>query len=272
MGEPVTERVAVVGAGSMGGAVAAGLVRSGVAEAAQVSVSNPHEAKMAPLRELGIACYTDSAQMLAQGPDAVVLAVKPQVLPGVARELAGLLAGRCVISIAAGLSLSTLEALMPGARVVRAMPCLPVQALSGATAVCAGASATPADVDLALRIFGALGSAKLMREDQLDTESVVVGCEPAFVALFVDYLTRAGVEHGLPAADCREMVLTTMRGTCDQLLASGEHPRAYMEKVTSPGGTTAAALKAMETQMFFAVGEAVDAGLERTAELAGKKG
>ena len=65
------------------------------------------------------------------------------------------------------------------------------------------------------------------------------------------------------------MMLTTMRGACDQLLASGEHPRAYMEKVTSPGGTTAAALRAMETQMFSAVSDAVDAGLDRTRELAG---
>ena len=158
---------------------------------------------------------------------------------------------------------------MPRSRVLRAMPCLPVQALSGASAVCAGASATQDDVDLVLAVFGALGAAKLMREDQLDTESVVVGCEPAFVGLFVDYLTRAGVEHGLAAADCREMVLTTMRGACDQLLASGEHPRAYMEKVTSPGGTTAAALRAMETQMFSAVSDAVDAGLDRNRELAG---
>ena len=199
----------------------------------------------------------------------MVLAVKPQVLPGVVEDLSGRLDGRAVVSIAAGIPLATLEGLLPSSRVLRAMPCLPVQVLSGASAVCAGASAAQEDVDLVLAVFGALGSAKLMREDQLDAESVVVGCEPAFVGLFVDYLTRAGVEHGLPAADCREMVLTTMRGACDQLLASGEHPRAYMEKVTSPGGTTAAALKAMETQMFFAVGEAVDAGLDRTRELAG---
>lgn len=270
MAQRISQRIAVIGAGSMGGAVAAGLVRSGAAEAGQVMVSNPHEAKMEPLRELGIACYTDSAVMLAQGdPDLVVLAVKPQVLPGVVEDLSGRLDGRAVVSIAAGIPLATLEGLLPSSRVLRAMPCLPVQVLSGASAVCAGASAAQEDVDLVLAVFGALGSAKLMREDQLDTESVVVGCEPAFVGLFVDYLTRAGVEHGLPAADCREMVLTTMRGACDQLLASGEHPRAYMEKVTSPGGTTAAALKAMETQMFFAVGEAVDAGLDRTRELAG---
>lgn len=264
----IATRVAVVGCGSMGGAIARGLVKSGAAEPSQVMVANPHEGRMVSLRELGVACFTDTAQMLAQGPDLVVLAVKPQVLPGVAREQAGLLAGRCVVSIAAGVSLATLEELLPDARVVRAMPNLPVQVLSGATAVCAGGSATPADVEAALAVFSALGVAKVVREDQLDCEGVVVGCEPAFVVLFVDALVRAGVEHGLPAADCRQMVLATMRGACDQLLASGEHPRAYMERVTSPGGTTAAALRAMEPQVLFGVEEAVDAGLARTAELA----
>lgn len=262
--------VAVVGAGSMGGAIARGLVASGAAEPDEVMVANPHEARLEGLRQLGLACYIDTAAMLAQGPDLVVLAVKPQVLPGVAADQAALLAGRCVVSIAAGLTLETLEGLMPGARLVRAMPNLPVQALSGATALCAGTAATEADLAAALKVFSALGQAVVMREDQLDAEGVVVGCEPAFVALVVDALVRAGVEHGLPAADCRRMVLATMRGTCDQLLDSAEHPRAYMEKVTSPGGTTAAALRALEPAVVAGVEEAVDAGLARTAQLAGR--
>ena len=153
-------------------------------------------------------------------------------------------------------------------RVVRVMPNLPVQVLSGATAVCPGGRATAEDVDVALQVFGALGTAKVMREDQLDAEGAVVSCGPAYVALFVDLLTRAGIENGLPASDCREMVLSTMRGVCTQLLESGEHPRVYMERVTSPGGTTAAGLRAMESQLSHAVYEAADAALERTRELA----
>ena len=115
------------------------------------------------------------------------------------------------------------------------------------------------------------GCAKVMREDQLDAEGAVVSCGPAYIALMVDAMTRSGVEKGLPAADCREMVLTTMRGVCQQMLDSGEHPRSYMERVTSPGGTTAAGLRELEPNLVFGVEEAVDAALARTEELSRAK-
>jgi pyrroline-5-carboxylate reductase len=107
-----------------------------------------------------------------------------------------------------------------------------------------------------------------MREDQLDAEGAVVSCGPAYIALFVDALTRAGVKAGLPAGACREMVLATMGGVVKGLMESGEHPRAYMEKVTSPGGTTAAGLYAMEPLLEEAAYAAVEAALVRTEELA----
>ena len=182
---------------------------------------------------------------MALGSDVLVLAVKPQVLPSVLGQLEGALDGRLVVSIAAGVKLATLEGALAGARVVRVMPNLPLQVLSGATAVCPGSSRAE-DGKLVQALFAALGSAQVMTEAQLDVAGAISGCGPAFFALFVDDLTRTGVRAGLPAAACREMVLATMRGVAQQLLESGEHPRAYMEKVTSPGGTTAAALEAME--------------------------
>lgn len=262
--------VGVVGAGSMGGAIASGLVASGAADPSGVMAADPSEASRAALDELGIRTFADAAEMVSAGPDVVVLAVKPQILPGVLAGLADLLAGRPVISIAAGVPLATLEAALPTSRVVRVMPNLPVKVLSGATAICAGSRATAADVERARGIFGALGSARVMREDQLDAEGAVVSCGPAYIALFADVLTRAAVEHGMACSDAREMVLSTMRGVATQLLESGEHPRAYMDKVTSPGGTTAAGLRALEPDLFLAVEDAVDAALRRTDELAGK--
>ena len=262
--------VGVVGAGSMGGAIASGLVASGAADPSGVMAADPNETSRAALGELGIRTFADAAEMVSAGPDVVVLAVKPQILPGVLAGLADLLAGRPVISIAAGVPLATLEAALPTSRVVRVMPNLPVKVLSGATAICAGSRATAADVERARGIFGALGSARVMREDQLDAEGAVVSCGPAYIALFADVLTRAAVEHGMACADAREMVLSTMRGVATQLLESGEHPRAYMDKVTSPGGTTAAGLRALEPDLFLAVEDAVDAALRRTDELAGK--
>lgn len=262
--------VGVIGAGSMGGAIARGLVASGAADASRVLAADPSAACRDRLAEAGVTAFADAREMLAAGPDVAVLAVKPQVLPGVLEQLADSLAGSEVISIAAGVSLATLEAALPASRVVRVMPNLPVQVLSGATAVCAGSRAGDEDVERAVAVFSALGSARVMREDQLDAEGAVVSCGPAYVALFVDCLTRAAVEHGMAAADAREMVLSTTRGVCEQLLEGGEHPRAYMEKVTSPGGTTAAGLRALEPALFRAVEDAVDAALRRTYELAGK--
>ena len=128
--------------------------------------------------------------------------------------------------------------------------------------------ATSDDLELARTAFAALGAAFVMREDQLDVSGAVVGTAPAFFSLFVDTLTRAGVRAGLPAQACRELLETTMRGCAEQLLAEGVHPRAYMERVTSPGGTTAAALRELEPLMAAGSEEAVDAALARTRELA----
>ena len=209
--------VGIIGGGSMGGAIARGLVESATLPADRVLVADPDPARREGFSELGI---------------------------------------------------HALEAALPGARVVRVMPNLPVQVRSGATAVAGGASATRDDVELTCALFSALGSVAVMREDQLDVSGAVVGTAPAFFSLFVDALTRAAVLRGLPAASARELVETTMRGCAEQLLNEGVHPREYMERVTSPGGTTAAALRELEPALLAGTSAAVDAALARTRELA----
>ena len=263
-------KIGIIGAGSMGSAIASGLVEAGAWEASAILVAGHDGHGCAPLAEKGIRTFDSAAAMLSEAPDVVVFAVKPQVLPGVMAEAAPACAGRTAISIAAGVTLASIEAALPGARCVRVMPNLCVQVLSGASAVAGGASARPEDVALAREVFGALGSAAVMREDQLEVEGAVVGTAPAYFAVFVDTLTRAGVKAGMPAAACRELLLATMRGTAAQLLDGGEHPRAYAEKVTSPGGTTAAGLFELEPRLFEGSFAAVDASLARSAELAGE--
>ena len=264
-------RLGVIGAGSMGSAIARGLVESGTLDGANVFACDHHESKLAPLaQECSIQTSPDARAVLAADPDVVVLAVKPQVLAALLDDVAELLAGRLVVSIAAGVALATLEARIPGARLVRVMPNLPVSVRSGASAVAGGSAASARDVELVRRMFAALGSAQVMREDQLDAEGAVVGCAPAYFALMVDALTRAGIRAGLPAAAARDMVNATMLGVARSLEASGEHPRAYMERVTSPGGTTAAALRALEPALVEGSYDAVDAALARTAELAAR--
>ena len=260
--------VGIIGVGSMGSAIARGLVRSGTLAASKVYVCDAMQGNADVLAEQGMHAVRNAAELVEAKTDVVVLAVKPQVLPDVCDGLIASLEGRLVVSIAAGIALGTLEGLLPTARVVRVMPNLPIQVLSGATAVCAGSRATDEDVELVRALFAALGSAQVMREDQLDAEGAVVSCGPAYVALFIDALTRAGVLRGLPAAACRELVEATVLGVAQTLLQTGEHPRAYMERVTSPGGTTAAGLKVLEPQLVEGVYDAVDAALQRTYELA----
>ena len=266
--EALEVRVGIVGVGSMGGAIARGLVESGLVAPGRLLVADQDRARAEELGAVGAVVASDAASLLAEGPDVVVLAVKPQVLADVMASLSGGMAGRLVISIAAGVPTSAIAAALPGARVVRVMPNLPVQVRSGASAVCAGPGATVEDVELARELFSALGAACVMREDQLDVSGAVAGCAPAFFSLFVDALTRAGVRAGLPAAACRELVEATMRGCAEQLVTEGVHPRAYMERVTSPGGTTAAALRELEPLLVEGVECAVDAALARTRELA----
>ncbi len=264
-------KLGVIGAGSMGGAIARGLVAAGAMGADRILVAGHGAERLAALAAEGFPTFADDAQMLECAPDVVILAVKPQVLPAVMKQYARLLAEKCVISIAAGVPTATIEAALPGARVVRVMPNLCVQVLSGASAVAGGSTAGEADVELAAELFSALGKASVMREDQLEVEGAVVGTAPAYYAIFVDTLTRAAVKAGMPAAAARELLLATMAGSATQLLQSGEHPRAYAEKVTSPGGTTAAGLYELEPALFEGSFAAVDAALARAAELAGDK-
>ena len=173
-------RIGIVGGGSMGGAIASGLVASGAFEPERVLVADPDAARLAELAAAyGMATYTDSFEMLAQDPEVVILAVKPQVMPGVLAELDKELARRLVISIAAGVPIATYEAALPGARVIRIMPNLPIQVRSGASALAVGSRATKEDVDVALQIFSSLGSVRVMREDQVDVSGQSVGCSPA---------------------------------------------------------------------------------------------
>ena len=260
--------VGIIGAGSMGGSIARGLITSGALQPCDLWVCDPATSCTEPLAQLGVQVAPNASSLVDAKTEVVVFAVKPQVLADVVKPLAKSLKGRLVVSIAAGVPLSTLESLLPESHVVRVMPNLPIQVLSGATAVTSGTRASEAHTELVRQLFSALGSAQVMREDQLDAEGAVVSCGPAYIALFADALTRAGVRAGLPASACREMVLATMRGVAETLLESGEHPRAYMERVTSPGGTTAAGLYAMEPLVQDAAYDAVDEALRRTAELA----
>ncbi|HMJ76172.1 MAG TPA: pyrroline-5-carboxylate reductase [Iamia sp.] len=255
-------RLLVIGGGRMGEALVAGLVASGWAPAEEIVVV---EALAARRDELSAAHR--GLVVRSSGGDglATVLAVKPG---DAVASLDGLAPSR-VLSIAAGVTTGALEAALPeGTPVVRAMPNTPALVGAGAAAVAGGTHATDDDLTWAEEILGAVGTVVRVPETQLDAVTGLSGSGPAYVFLVAEALIDAGVLVGLPRPASRELAVQTLLGAARLLSETGETPEALRAQVTSPGGTTAAGLRALEAGgVRSAVVDAVVAATERSREL-----
>lgn len=259
-------RLVVVGGGRMGEALLGGLIVSGWATAEELAVVEPVASRREELMAAhpGLTVTAD-----AVGGEGVVLAVKPHQVGDACRALAGLEVGR-VLSIAAGVTLGHLEAVLPaGMPVVRAMPNTPALVGAGAAAVAGGTSAGAADLDWAEAVLGAVGTVVRVSEAQLNAVTGLSGSGPAYVFLVAEALIEAGVLVGLPRDVSTELAVQTLLGSALLLAETGDDPAVLRAAVTSPGGTTAAGLRALEdraTRAAFIA--AVAAATERSAELA----
>lgn len=273
-------RVVIVGGGKMGEAILAGWLASDQGAAVGLGVGNfvvvnPGKPRRSLLEQrYGVACVADVREV--DRADIVVLAVKPQVMASVLSDLAenpafgGGQAGPLFVSIAAGLTTAGLEAMLPDAsRLVRTMPNMPLQLAVGATAIAAGARASEADVDLVRDLFAVLGIAVVVDEADMDAVCAISGSGPAYVAAMVESLTAAGVEQGLDAKLAESLALQTVLGTALLIDETRQSPAAVRESICSPGGTTLAALSAMNEAGFDGVFKAgVAAAVRRSKELA----
>ena len=197
-----------------------------------------------------------------------VLAVKPEAAEGAARLL-GASGVRRVLSVVAGLSTGRVEAVLPGqAAVVRAMPNTPVLVRKGVAAIAGGGHATSQDLDWAEDVLGALGSVVRLAERHLDVVTGLSGSMPAYLYLVVEALIEAGVLQGLSRETASTLVIGTLEGAGALLAASGQTPESLRAQVTSPGGTTAAGLRALEARAVrSAFLEAVASATERSRQL-----
>lgn len=267
---PFPGTIAIIGGGRMGESIIKGLIDSGAAPADAFAVVEPDPARREALTGAhGVRCTPDVADAVS-GAGIVLLAVKPQVIAGVAAQIAPLIDSTAlVISIAAGVSCAKLESLLgTGARVVRVMPNTPAMVGSGMSVVSGGSEAAPSDVELAVALFGAIGHAIPLDERYQDAATAISGSGPAYVALFVDALARAGVRQGLSRDIAEQLARRTLSGTIDLLEGTGMHPQQLIDGVSSPGGTTIAAIEALEAGGFTsAVSAAVSAAVKRSKEL-----
>lgn len=276
-------RIAVVGCGKMGEAMLAGWISSDEPPADQLASENftvvaPSSETRARVEErYGVRAIADVAEL--HQCDIIVLAVKPQVMPQVLESLVDMLressslgeSAPLVISIAAGLSTDFFEQALPNVRVVRVMPNMPLQVGMGASVAAAGKSASEADIHLVNSLFDALGTCSIVPEGQIDAVCAISGGGPAYVAYMIEALRDAGVELGLDASLAEQLALQTVGGTWHAMDQGGVSPETMRQSVCSPGGTTLAALAAMDSHDFKPMmTEAMRAAVRRAAELRGE--
>jgi len=255
----------------MGGALVAGLLGRGGWAVAQLAVVEPDPGRRAELvaSHPGLFVVDAPAPELADAGGGAVLAVKPEVAEPACRALGAAGITR-VLSIVAGMPTARLEGVLPGgAVVVRAMPNMPALVGAGMSAISGGSNAGAVDLDWAERVLGAVGAVVRVPERQLDAVTALSGSGPAYVFLVVEALVEAGVLAGLPRELSATLTLETVRGAAALLAETGEPPESLRADVTSPGGTTAAGLRALEARgVRSAFLEAVLAAAERARALA----
>ncbi len=263
------ERIAVIGGGKMGEAIVAGLISAGCSDAEDIIVADPNSERADVFAAHGVAVVTDGQEAVS-GADYVIIAVKPQVIDAVVAHIADdMPSGAIAISIAAGISTARLESLLPsGTAVVRVMPNTPAMVGEGMSVVSGGSEASAAQVESVRAIFEALGRAIVLDERHQDAATAISGSGPAYVALFLDALARAGVRQGLPRDIAQALAMQTMRGTVELIERTGTHPEAIIDAVSSPGGTTIAAIEALEASgLRSGLFDAVAAAVRRSKEL-----
>lgn len=269
----LTRPLLLVGCGKMGSALLEGWLASGIAQAG-IDIVEPSGAP-AFAGHAGVRTHADAAALPGDfAPEAIVLAVKPQAMDDVLPAYARFAAGDCVsVSIAAGKTLAYFaERLGPRAAVVRAMPNTPAAIGQGITAAVANAHCAPGQVRLALALLEAVGEALPIEDEaQMDAVTAVSGSGPAYVFHLIECLGRAGARAGLPEDLARRLAVKTVAGAGALALASDEPPARLRENVTSPGGTTQAALDVLmaEDGLDALLSRAVAAAAGRSRDLAG---
>jgi pyrroline-5-carboxylate reductase len=266
----LTEKIGVIGAGKIGSAIARGIIRAGLVNKESVMSSDvSDELRQAIARDLDIKVTPDNGA-LCDFAEIIILAVKPQIVDPVAREIAKKLGkSKLLVSVAAGVPLGRIEThLEAGARVVRVMPNIPCVIGAGAAGFAGGGHATAADLEKVGAILNSFGVGLAVEEKYLDAVTGLSGSGPAYVFLFMEALADGGVQVGLSRDVALKLAMQTVYGAARMALESNKHLSELKDEVTSPGGTTIAGLYAMEQNGFRGtVMKAVVSATRRSQEL-----
>ncbi|HEX4057271.1 MAG TPA: pyrroline-5-carboxylate reductase [Galbitalea sp.] len=266
--------IAILGTGSMGGAILSGLTKPGVDVDGGIRVTNRTVAKAAPLESATVQSFSlevtpDANLRAVEGARIVLLGVKPAMIADLLREVGPVIAkDAVVVSVAAAVTIATMEALV-STSVLRAMPNTPAVVGRAVTGLAAGTRSTAADVALARSLFETVGTVLEVPEDQIDALSTISGSGPAYVFYFIEELTRTAIDLGFSADEAATMVNGTFLGAAELLVQSGIDPAELRRRVTSPHGTTERAIGVLESADLKSLFDrATAAALARAKELA----
>ncbi len=264
-----TPVIALLGVGKLGEALLSGLLRSGRPAASMLAAERYPERAAEIATRYGVS--TPSPEEAVAIADVIVLAVKPQDMRTLLGEItAHLRPGALVVSVAAGIPSSLIEELLPaGTPVVRVMTNTPVFVDEAMSAVSAGSHASAEHLQLVEDLLRPVGKVVRVPESQQDAVTALSGSGPAYFFFLVEAMIDAGILLGLPRAVAAELIVQTAVGSARMLRESGEHPVLLREAVTSPGGTTIAAIRTMEDHgVRAAMLAAIEAARDRSRELA----
>jgi pyrroline-5-carboxylate reductase len=276
MADQTLPPIAILGAGSMGGAILQGVVASSLASAG-ITVTNRSREKadaLASLEHVTSVALEESPQGntdAAASAGIVLVGVKPAMVPDLLREIAPvLMPGTIVVSLAAGVTIATFEEILPAhAVVVRSMPNTPAVVGKAVTGIAAGSAASAHDMALVRALFATCGEVLEVPESQIDALSTISGSGPAYVFLLIEELTKAALGKGFTEEQARVMVQQTFIGATALLEASAVDPAELRRRVTSPKGTTERAIAVLqEARLDETFAKATDAALARARELA----
>lgn len=263
------EKVGFVGGGQMATALLAGAIQAGVLKVSNTIVAESSESRRQFLQQkmVGLKCVSSASELASCST--LIIALKPQVLREVGRTIGTSLSGdRLWISVAAGVSLSELSVLLGSNRIIRVMPNTPAQVGAGASGLAAAAQVLSNDMNWAEQLMNSVGRCFRVQESQLSAVTGIAGSSPAYIYMIIEAMADGGVLGGLPRDVAQQLAAQSVLGAAKMVLESGLHPGQLKDQVTSPAGTTIAAIRKLEAAgVRSALMEAVHAATVRSQEL-----
>lgn len=245
-------KLGIIGGGQMAGAIIKGIIESERVRPEHIIVSDVEVSKLKQLSQAYAIKTTASNLEVVAASEVIILAVKPHILSQVLKEIdINLKSNHILISIAAGITTDLIQqVLSTKVKIVRIMPNTACLIGKGVSALCLGFGAGPEEQQLVRTLFASLGDVVLVNEEDMNAVTALSGSGPAYVYLFIETLIDAGVKMGLSRVVARHLAIGTVSGGAEMLKQSGKHPAELKDMVTSPGGTTIAALLALEEHGF----------------------